>query len=331
MAIVRPPQRVRTLRRPVGTPHAPRINCRLDDGSIQLLPKVPPAPLLKPQTKSPDTKPSIDTRINFASDLETEIIPRLLLAHGSTNGQQGVPDQTPLIQLQSSVRARQLCHVALRESTPGAVRFVEKLLEEGRDIDLVLTEIVAGAARQMGQLWESDDLDFVEVTLGVSVLQQTVRHLSTKLPAERRSASRIGGRAAFAPSCGEQHTFGLLMVEELYRAYGWDVAGGGDMAFEDICKIASEVKLEVVGLTLSTDDRLDQLTSEIDILRVKSCSPKLTVLVGGNAFLENPNLWRSTGADAMAIDAIEAIRIGERLLSDDTQQVSAVSSETQPG
>jgi trimethylamine corrinoid protein len=49
------------------------------------------------------------------------------------------------------------------------------------------------------------------------------------------------------------------------------------------------------------------------VLRLKSASPDLKVVVGGAPFLFDPELWREVGADAMGRSASEAASIIEKL------------------
>jgi methanogenic corrinoid protein MtbC1 len=246
-------------------------------------------------------------------DLEAEIIPRLMLAHDVPTPQKTEPtlnSGTP----GNPAHIRELSALAIDAEIEAVVGYIESVVSETTPLDRVLVEVVGGAARHMGELWESDDLDFMEVTIGVSRLQQAIRLVSNNhLPCSSSNADRVR-TAAFVPTQGEQHTFGLLMVGEAFRCAGWDVCGAGELDSNAILKIASSERIDLVGFSLASDSQLDQLSSEIDTLRSASCSTDLVIIVGGTIFLEHPALWKSTGADAMAPDAIEALRIGDRLV-----------------
>lgn len=78
--------------------------------------------------------------------------------------------------------------------------------------------LVADAARRIGEGWVCDDLDFVAVTTAVGRLQAAWREVGQQtLPTRVRHA----GSALIACAPGETHTFGLVMVEDLFRADGW--------------------------------------------------------------------------------------------------------------
>ena len=56
-----------------------------------------------------------------------------------------------------------------------AARMVEQLTVGGMDAEAVMMELLAPSARLMGEFWCQDRRDFLEVTLGLTRLQQLVR------------------------------------------------------------------------------------------------------------------------------------------------------------
>lgn len=246
-------------------------------------------------------------------ELEGEVIPRLMLAHNASIKQRFDPVDSRL-SLERIVQARELSRLAIGSDADAVQRYINVIVASGVPLDVALVEVVGGAARHLGVLWESDDLNFVDVTIGVSKLQQALRRLSI----DRQPPVFTNGgnefKAAFAPAKGEQHTFGLIMVGEAFRCSGWDVWAGSELDCENLLRVVSEERIDLAGLSLACEDRLDQLITDIDALRSSSYSADLVIIVGGFAFLNNPELWKSTGADGMAADAIEAIHIGEKLV-----------------
>lgn len=312
---------------PPGPCHASSSSLALAEEFVQNPPERPPG--RSRQFEYEKSGVEADPSGCLADDLETEVIPRLLLAHRTSRERSSVPDPRPQILLETSIRARQAAQLAISGGVPAVIRFVDELAASDEPTEQVLCDILGGAARYLGVAWENDDLDFIDVTIGVSVLKQSLHQIATQLShgALGDSAASPIGRVAFAPSGGEQHTFGLLLVEEIYRSYGWQICSSAESTAGDLLKIASRMPLDVVGLTLSTSERLDQLTAEIDNLRSTTCSSGLTVLVGGHAFIDKPELYKLVGADAVATDAIEAVRIGERIVRGGNARLDALSRQ----
>ncbi len=76
--------------------------------------------------------------------------------------------------------------------------------------------------------------------------------------------------------------------------------------------MASE-RFDVVGLTLSSGTRLDQLATAIRSVREASCNSAIGVMVRCPVFLEHPELVPQVEADASAVDAATAVLLAQRL------------------
>lgn len=253
-----------------------------------------------------------DVRERLAEELETEIIPRLLLAHG--NVAKAVFSEETLAVIDKSVQARELSRIAIGGDASAVISHIEKLVRSGTRLETVLTDVMAGAARHMGRQWESDELDFVQVTIGVSNLQQAFRHLLIEHPTAFSNGSSTGHSALFVAAADEQHTFGLLILEETFRCRGWNVRSSIEFDYAQLLEVATNEPIDLVGFSLSCESRLDQLAEQINTLRSASLSPDLVIIVGGNVFLDNPGLWKKIGADGSAPDAIEALLVGDKLV-----------------
>ena len=63
-----------------------------------------------------------------------------------------------------------------------------------------MVDLLAPAARLLGEYWEDDRCDFVDVTMGLWRLQEVVHEIAARAPADRAA----GGRRALArcsPRC----------------------------------------------------------------------------------------------------------------------------------
>lgn len=234
--------------------------------------------------------------------IESETIPRLVLAHqeeaagnGAQDAGSGVPPEA----------VRELAALVLSPDQQLAVAFVQGLRDTGVRRERLFLDLLAPTARYLGALWEEDLCDFTEVTVGLCRLHQLVREMS---PGFGRDGQRDGTmqRALLAPVPGEQHTFGLLMVSEFFRREGWDVWGGPSASHSDVLQVVSAEKFSVVGFSVSCDDRLDELAEWIQLIRNHSRNPEIGVLVGGRVFVEKPELVYEVGADATALDGRQA-------------------------
>lgn len=184
----------------------------------------------------------------------------------------------------------------------------------GLGIEALGLELLGPAARRLGRRWEDDDCGFLDVTLGVGRLQQALFRLGSALPAPPPAATGTY-RALLTPVPGEQHTFGVQIVAELFRQQGWLVTGGGGRSRAALCAALGREWFHLLGLSVACERLLDSLAADIDALRSASRNPDLVVLIGGPLVDRRPELLAGIGADGIAAGAREAPGQARRLIA----------------
>lgn len=105
------------------------------------------------------------------------------------------------------------CGVVIGSDLEAAAAYVLVLRGRGLTMETLFIELLEPTACHLGEMWDRDDCDFIDVTLGVARLQKLLAifnesHNLPKLEARRHVLM------ALAPS--EQHRFGLTMVQRFY-------------------------------------------------------------------------------------------------------------------
>lgn len=273
------------------------------------------------QPQEPSVSPSLHPDRSLTSLIESQVIPRLMLAHGF-----GVQACTQLAAApigQADVDL--LVPLTLSCDAGEVLAQVERVIARGLSIECVMVELLAPTARRLGILWEEDRCDFVEVTMGLWRLQEVVRELSARFaPPCARLGGRLPRTALFLALPGDQHDFGAAMVAEVFHRGGWDVdtAPGADMT--ELLAEVGRHHYDIVGLTVSCDCPSTRLRSTILTVRSVSRNAGVRVLVGGRIFNEDPGLAERVGADGTASDAVKALAVAEALL--DAVTVGAAAS-----
>lgn len=191
---------------------------------------------------------------------------------------------------------------------------VDELLASGRSVQSIYLDLLAPAARALGELWVEDTCDFVEVTLAVGRLQLVLRDLSQMFVRDRPEED-VAGRVLLACVPGEQHSLGLFMVAEFFVRDGWEVHVGPPLSDEELLADVSAEWYDIVGFSVSCDSRLDHLKREIRKVRHASKNRDVIILAGGRAFNEQPGLLARIGADASAVNAELAPEKARQMLS----------------
>ena len=149
--------------------------------------------------------------------------------------------------------------------------------------------------------------------MGLWRLQQIVHELAARMPVPL-AARGSDRRAFFTVAPGNQHSFGLVLIEEFFRRAGWQTWSAAAPSQSELIDMVSRQWFELVGFTVTCDDQLEQLPITIAAVRRASRNPALAVMVGGPIFNERPELAQSVGADATAADGKLAVKKAEMLL-----------------
>lgn len=255
-------------------------------------------------------KPPAGTRLDRV--IETQLIPRLMVAHSVVTGAALLvnPPDDPS---DDGGRIDRFVEAILGGSLDTARRFIQSERDAGLSLDAVFLDLLTPAARRLGQYWEEDVADFSEVTIGMSQLQNLLRELSPASDLSHDLAPK-DRRILLASVPGDQHTFGVFMVEEFFRRDGWDVVTCVLESSEDLQDLVASESFAVVGFSISRDELVEQLASDIHKIYKGSRNQAIRVLVGGRCLLETPDLVKRTGADATAADAREAVRLANELV-----------------
>ncbi len=256
--------------------------------------------------RSPGAAGSLLTKV-----IEGEIIPRLFLAHRNPPIAKAAEKSENLTDIgNSDVFAR----LVLASEPAEIVDRVEALMARGIKLERIFVDLLAPVARKLGEFWEEDTCTFTDVTLGLARLHQVLHEISRRNGGgQYQSAAKR--RAYFVPSPGEQHTFGLSMLEEFFLHAGWETASDHSAQESTILKTAREQKLDVIGFSIGCNEFLDSLSQLVERTREASRNRDVIIMVGGRLFLENPGLAAKIGCATVVADGVHAVQTAEALVS----------------
>lgn len=247
-----------------------------------------------------------------AADLDLivqgEIIPRLLTAHRAPRLS---PSTQAGAQPISAEEVADFAQLPLTLEAEELLQRVEAIIDRGIGVESIFIELLAPSARRLGQFWEDDICDFVDVTMGLWRLQEVMREIAMRSPAITKAISAPRS-ALFSPLPGEQHSFGALMVEEVFARAGWATEALIESRRQELLRVVADRSFDLVGLTVSCDCPSGALSDLITAIRSVSRNPAVQIFIGGRVVNANPGLAVEVGADATAPDACSALAIAER-------------------
>ena len=236
--------------------------------------------------------------------IEEKVIPRLLGNHAD------VADADECLHPALGDIA-ELSRLIVGPVTSGAVDFIRGLRERGLSLDALHVELLEPTARYLGELWSEDKIDLLDVTIGVTRLQNLV-HIFAGL--DEVAALDDKRRVLIAPAPGEQHSFGIAMVQRFFHASSWQVCDAPVAGISAVADVVADDWIGVVGLSLSVDRHLDGLDELIANIRALSVNRNIAIMVGGPAFAGKPGLAAAMGADGTAANAPAAVVLAKKLL-----------------
>jgi methanogenic corrinoid protein MtbC1 len=255
--------------------------------------------------------------MKLARVIQSEIIPRLFLT--LSPDPQELPERTfhppiaaPAAKLGEQEVSR-FVSLLLSDDDTAAYARACRLLADGVSVDTIFLDLLAPAARRLGTLWETDECSFFEVTRSLGQMQVLLRRFGQDL-GFTVDAATLGFRVLLASLPGEQHTFGISMVEEFFREHGWQTDRLVEPDLKALRKAVASDWYSIVGLSVSQDLVGDELKDLIAELRKAAPNPNTLFMVGGHFFNEHPEQVLLVGADGTGVDAQAAFARFQSLL-----------------
>jgi methanogenic corrinoid protein MtbC1 len=247
------------------------------------------SPVWDPSVPYPSDAAKIPDRV-LLKVVERHVLPRLVLRTPALIVPRRFGDG-----LSDSVPA--LAEYALASDDRGSEDLLDRLRREGMSFVQLQLGLLAPTARRLNDLWMTDDVSFVDVTLAAGNLQRLMRFVALDLmpmaqPRPRRRTILV------APAPGETHVFGASMAAEFFRRDGWTVRHDPRPTSESIAATLAREWTDVLALSLTVAQNAAPLRETVQQARAASINPRLLVIVAGEAMARAPDLLDHIGADA---------------------------------
>ena len=236
--------------------------------------------------------------------IEGKVLPHLLLAY--RQGAFNAPTDGTMSEKAIGEHVGEFADLVINPDAAVSTVYFENMIAEGASVEALFRVLLAPTARRLGELWQEDINSMFDVTQGLAHLQQLVRTFSPEFH-EQGNHPLSNRRALLMPLPGEQHTFGISLVEEYFRREGWHVWGGPPNSFEEVVALVSSMWFDMIGFSVSRVPEIGPLKSQITKIRAAARNRNVTIMVGGRPFVENPDLVELVGADATAADGPRAV------------------------
>lgn len=214
------------------------------------------------------------------------------------------------------VRVDAFCDLLLKPDPLGAaLDFIAARRSEGASTQDIYLGYIGEAALLLGRRWERDEVTPLQVTLAAGNLYALMRALRTA--AQTDAAPDHRRYALFATVPGEQHGLGPTVAADLFRAAGWDIDLHLGLDHEGLVACARECAPGIIGLSLSTRQRVPEMVRAVLALRMVLPDAFIGVAPGGDLLPEDilgiADVDMVFGSVPAAIEALERLVVSGRL------------------
>jgi MerR family transcriptional regulator, light-induced transcriptional regulator len=182
--------------------------------------------------------------------------------------------------------------------------FVTNLVQRGVSVERIYLELLSPALKLLGDMWNSDEVNFSHLTLAFWKLQKALFFLEETSNKSRFQAMQFVdqrapeaklGRILIASVPGSQHTFGVQILADIFRRNGWYVELLQLSSHTDILKAVVKSNFDVIGFSIGSETLIPTLNALVKDVRrsVKTRMP--SIIAGGPIF--DGSVFQTEGLD----------------------------------
>ncbi len=179
------------------------------------------------------------------------------------------------------------------------------LQQRGVTLDVLYFTYLAGAAQRLGAMWDADQVNFMQVTIGTGRIYAIVRRLRRALPTPPALHTETVTIAAVS---GEDHALGVEMAVEYFREKGWNARLLVGLDHDAILRDLADQPCEVLGLSASATDAALESLSRL-VVAARLAHPHMTVMVGGGAAQAPGDLLTLLAPDHVFTSVTDALAV----------------------
>lgn len=198
-----------------------------------------------------------------------------------------------------------LFHQLLTGDHRECVNSIQTFLASGVTLVELYDQIMRPIMYRVGRLWQENRISVADEHLYSAIMN---RAISVVMP-EFAGKTFTRGRAIVTSSANEYHDLGPMMIADLIEELGWSVRFLGANTPEwDLYEMIRSFRPNAVAVSVTMPYNLKRVGEMIEYIR-SVADWKIHLIVGGQAFNADPELWKNMGADYWAPDGESAVRI----------------------
>jgi len=187
--------------------------------------------------------------------------------------------------------------------TQACMRAAEEIVSGPKGLECLYLDYVQPSQILLGEMWESGKISVAVEHVGTAINTRVVS-------SQYASIARLvvdGPRLVLTCTPGEQHSLGARLTADMLELNGWSVDFvGSSLPASDVLGFIGDRQPLVVGISAALRSNVSAVKKLISDIRNGMGASAPQIIVGGQAFWQQPNLWKSLGSDLWARDAVQA-------------------------
>lgn len=186
----------------------------------------------------------------------------------------------------------------LRGSRRDAQQLVLDALDGGASLRDVYRHVFEPVQQEIGRLWQLNQVSVAQEHFCTAATQ----HIMTQLYGRIFAAAEKPGRRAVAMCVGgELHEVGLRIVTDLLELEGWQTWYlGASVPPAAAVQLCVDQRADVLLVSATLPPHIASVAEVIRLFRARTELGAARVIVGGRAFRNAAEVWRTIGADGYA-------------------------------
>jgi len=186
-----------------------------------------------------------------------------------------------------------------------AEKIILDAIEQGVSVRDIYMFVFQPVQQEIGRLWQKNEITVAMEHYCTAATQFIMARLYDYI----FSSDKNGYNMVATSVSGELHELGIRMVTDFFEMEGWNTYFlGSSSPKESVLEMVKECKADLLAISATIYFNIPQVTELISFIRNEINSDKLKIMVGGNAFNMNKDMWKQVNADIFATDAQSAIK-----------------------
>ena len=202
--------------------------------------------------------------------------------------------------------ASEYLNALLRGSRRDAMQIVTNALDGGASLRDVYRYVFEPVQQEIGRLWQLNQVNVAQEHFCTAATQQVMTQLYARIFAGEKS----GKRAVAMCVGGELHEVGLRIIADQLELEGWQTWYlGASVPPANAVQFCVDKHADVLLVSATLPPHLAGVAEVVRSFRARNELSHARAIVGGRAFRNAPELWRTIGADGYAAGFDECLAL----------------------